>query len=260
MESETAEEPVPSTKPAENASSEPAVITAAETADALPPPEVTPQIEQSIPILEVPSTAIPIVTTNEAISIVIQTTAIIPETATKELENTEEIEDLVTTAIVPTFVTPAKRGRGRPRKYPKPEEKPPAEKRGRGRPRKYPKTDSENKKSLTPDGQKRGRGRPRKYPLIEKKQPLPGEPKRGRGRPRKYPKKEIDPNTPKRGRGRPRKDASIAPNTISEDNTNDEANIAENLVQHVQIPVDFQTADASDSKNVGAQEGTGQIV
>jgi len=73
--------------------------------------------------------------------------------------------------------TPKKRGRGRPRKYPKPStpaisvesnnlneesSKKPAKKRGRGRPRKYPKKASNEKKP------KRGRGRPPKT----KKEPL----------------------------------------------------------------------------------------
>lgn len=54
--------------------------------------------------------------------------------------------------------TPVKRGRGRPRKYPRQEELVETEvKRGRGRPRKYPRPEGQLE-----DGIKRGRGRPRK--------------------------------------------------------------------------------------------------
>ena len=120
-----------------------------------------------------------------------------------------------------TINVPKKRGRGRPRKYPK-SSPPPSNvpKRGRGRPRKYP-------KPASPYGTipKRGRGRPRKSTTLDGK----GNPNallksptaelkesRGRGRPRGRPKKKLQnlsmlreqakaALTPKRP-GRPRKE------------------------------------------------------
>lgn len=81
------------------------------------------------------------------------------------------------------------------------------EKRGRGRPRKNP-LPEESKEIIEP---KSGRGRPRKNPLPQESQEIV-EPKPGRGRPRKNPLLEnplpvIEQETaePKRGRGRPRK-------------------------------------------------------
>jgi AT hook motif. len=56
-------------------------------------------------------------------------------------------------------------------------------KRGRGRPRKYPETSTPKPAS---DAPKRGRGRPRK--IVSESEPAvvtPSGPKRGRGRPRK---------------------------------------------------------------------------
>ncbi|KAK4054531.1 hypothetical protein OIV83_001025 [Microbotryomycetes sp. JL201] len=76
-----------------------------------------------------------------------------------------------------TDSAPVKRGRGRPRKNPLPEENgEPVPKRPRGRPRKYP-------IGQEPVKEKRPRGRPRKYPVGQE----PVKEKRPRGRPRKNP-------------------------------------------------------------------------
>ena len=101
--------------------------------------------------------------------------------ATKAVQSRERKQRSATEGV--------KRGPGRPRKNPLPEE--PQMKRGPGRPRKNPLPEQ--------PAVKRGPGRPRKNPLPAEA----GAVKRGPGRPRKNPQPEAAPV--KRGPGRPRK-------------------------------------------------------
>lgn len=272
----TVEEPSPAMVETEEvAAIATAVVVEATTGEVAPPPATETSISPEAPAPTATETTLPIedsaiakeeggetepMTTEDAVTeTAVETVAeVLPSQITPGVEDetpSATLVDHVEAAMLPvvnitttaTAITadldgiltpPAKRGRGRPRKYPKKIIDPNTPKRGRGRPRKYPRPEGDDGKPkkpvLLPNGQKRGRGRPRKHPYVEKPVLPEGTPKRGRGRPRKYPKLERDPDAPKRPRGRPRKQTL---NPTLEGNTTTMASIPVSMSLPEQVPV-----------------------